>query len=332
LPLLYTDDGGETWRKTDLPVTSFYNAFVLDLKHWWIQLGGPSYQVWATNDGGTNWKQSQAPDSRRFAGQMDFVDPLRGWIGAPGLGAAGSNEFDVYRTVDGGVSWTTVATGKPGDPAVASPGHLPGRCDKAAASFISATTGWLTGRCAGGDPVFYATHDAGSTWQAQHLPIRGLSQGYMRDCDGEVRAPVFTSASSGYLVMTCVIQSGPRNILYATHNAGSTWAGQNLPTNHTLAIAGDGAKDYWFAGAMTSDANATQVMYASHDEGAQWTQLEPGFSINDILALDFVDAQTGWMAVAATYGSSSKPNTSLLYRTTDGGKTWQNLGYKVVGL
>lgn len=74
----------------------------------------------------------------------------------------------IFRTTDGGAQWRLVElTPGQGRP---TPGAIPFGCDKDAAVFSSATTGWVTGTCAGGRPAFWVSHDGGGTWRYQPLP------------------------------------------------------------------------------------------------------------------------------------------------------------------
>lgn len=96
----------------------------------------------------------------------------------------------IFRTTDGGAQWRLVElTPGQGRP---TPGAIPFGCDKDAAVFSSATTGWVTGTCAGGRPAFWVSHDGGGTWRYQPLP-QPSGPGILANCQCFLTAPVFTS-------------------------------------------------------------------------------------------------------------------------------------------
>jgi photosystem II stability/assembly factor-like uncharacterized protein len=346
LRILWTADGGVSWvdrspanqlqgyLTTGLRISGTAAVFTLDARNAWVAdvgdpLGGTAPTdtiVYSTADGGVNWTNGTSFTTNGYPGSMSFVDTVHGWIGVIGGGAAGSNEYTVYRSVDGGMHWAQIAHGQPGETNDTAAGHLPSRCDKAAVSFVSATTGWLTGSCAGGDPVFYVTHDGGSTWRVQHLPIPNVTPGYIQDCNGEVTAPTFTTSRDGWLRMSCVVESGPRDILYVTHDAGSTWAAHNLPEDYANILTGAGI-NYWFAGnSGPGGAPPVRVMH-SHDDGVTWQDFTPAFDFRNMISLTFVDSGNGWASVIKTRDANDNVMTTDLFRTTDGGKTWSRLRY-----
>ena len=49
---------------------------------------------------------------------FDFIDAKTGWMTVSYGAACGSEPVDIYGTVDGGVSWTLVASAMPQDSAV----------------------------------------------------------------------------------------------------------------------------------------------------------------------------------------------------------------------
>ncbi len=72
-----------------------------------------SGRVWYSSDHGTSWTLSpdEGPSAHYFYGTAivhSHTDPLRAWIGGSGYSGPG-----VYRTDDGGASWTSQGTGLP---------------------------------------------------------------------------------------------------------------------------------------------------------------------------------------------------------------------------
>ena len=229
---------------------------------------------------------------------MQFVNAQDGWVLA-GFGgtAAGSQGVDLFRSTDGGQTWSTVAR---------APGSLPLGGDKSGMGWASATTGWITGCvCAAQNTAWlYRTQDGGVSWQSQSLPLPALQAAIT------TQPPVFFSATEGLLPVT--FNDGGSTILavYATHDRGATWS------HSTLLTAAGSARDFltmqqgWVVGANGTTLNETS------DGGQSWLLVNPSANFQNISQLDFVSAQEGWAISTAT------PDAPVLLKTMDGGQTW----------
>jgi photosystem II stability/assembly factor-like uncharacterized protein len=173
-----TTDGGRSWslRYQATDTTMFLDAIVFVDDRTGFALGDPMggrFVILATRDGGETW--SEAPPSSRpeaaegeaaFAASgtsLVYASPRHGWLGTGGSVAR------VFRTVDGGATWSVAPSGIP--PRAGSGGVF-------SVAFADAQRGVVVG----GDyqspdsssGTAAVTSDGGATWQ----PARTLPRGY----------------------------------------------------------------------------------------------------------------------------------------------------------
>src|SRR5947209_17036131 len=156
------------------------------------------------------------PTSQLGASQVQCVNAQDGWVLADfGGGAAGSQAVNIFRSTDGGRTWSIV-TPRPGNP----PGSLPFSGHKSGMGWASATTGWVAGCiCAAENTVLlYRTQDGGVNWQPQSLPLPSLQAVIT------TQPPVFFSATEGLLPVTFSNGKGGILAVYATRDGGTTWS------------------------------------------------------------------------------------------------------------
>jgi len=138
--LVYTDDGGETWRRQRAPSRTelIHIDFVSDKRGWIVGAGGT---ILFTRDEGASWtKQNVATKVTLY--HVDFRDDKKGWV----VGERGT----LLRTTDGGETWTEVPT------------HV--SVTLLSIKFPSDDAGWAVGR--GG--VILQSNDEGRTWMPQN--------------------------------------------------------------------------------------------------------------------------------------------------------------------
>lgn len=154
-----------------------------------------------------------------------FASPQLGWkIVGQGV-AAGSESASLYRTTNGGTTWTVVARTNAG------PGALPPGGYKTGVSFINAKNGWLTGfypLAANPVALFYHTSNGGHSWQKVSLPLPTTPAHQVLT----LMPPAFVSASDAVMVghfgSTRGVP-GPTVGLWVTTNGGTTW--NNVPAS-----------------------------------------------------------------------------------------------------
>jgi photosystem II stability/assembly factor-like uncharacterized protein len=309
--MLHTTDGGKSWQDVTPPYPSGISAQLpsafasLSGSMAWVAVsekqqpnGTYPTLVFRTSDGGHTWQEAMLPASYLGVSQVQFVNAQDGWVLASfGGGAAGSQAVDLFRSTDGGQTWSLVAR---------APGTIPSVGQKSGMGWVSATTGWITGSIAAAQNTvwLYRTQDGGVSWQPQSLPLPSLQAVIT------TQPPVFFSATEGLLPVTFYNGKGTSLDIYATHDGGANWSSSTL-----LSTTGNiwdflTAQQGWVVGANGTTLNETS------DAGQHWTSITPSANFQHISQLDFVSAQEGWAINTTT------PTAPVLLKTMDGGQTW----------
>jgi photosystem II stability/assembly factor-like uncharacterized protein len=137
--LVYTDDGGETWRRQRAPsrVELIHIDFVSDKRGWIVGDGGT---ILFTRDGGQSWTKQNAGVTGTLY-HVDFRNDKKGWV----VGERGM----LLRTNDGGETWTTIPTKV--------------NVTLLSVQFLNDDEGWVIGR--GG--TILRSSDEGRSWTTQ---------------------------------------------------------------------------------------------------------------------------------------------------------------------
>lgn len=136
---LYTEDGGETWKRRSLPTQKelVHLDFINDERGWVV---GAEGTIVYTEDGGVSW-YVQRSGVNVMLNNIDFQDKKKGWV----VGQKGT----LLRTTDGGLNWVAVAT--PVSGALYS------------VKFINDDNSWIVGR----NGAILLSNDGGRTWIQQ---------------------------------------------------------------------------------------------------------------------------------------------------------------------
>lgn len=291
-------------------------AGLLDPSHGWALT---STGLFLTADGGATWREVKVPGGLATSGTnrvlgVDFFDAQHGWVALNEAFTTGSDasygRVDVWRTSDGGRSWTkallpSAVFNKFGE--IMPPMQF---------DFLDARHGFafLSGNSAKGknDSDLFWTADGGRTWSADRPTGAGHA--------GNEGSIGFASVTDGVIV-DALAGSG----IVVTHDGGRTW------TPAALAIPSDSAGAQPFFGQpafydgrsgllavdFQTDASQLTRVYQTADAGSSWTirsTVPAGF-----FGLAFVDQQR-WLG-------TNGPETLL---TVDGGQSWVRSG--AVGL
>lgn len=318
--LLISTDAGSSWSRTTVPTSTGVapTVFVLDAEHAWSVTVGPgstdntgsstdvtNLVVHRTVDGGQTWQASMIPAN--FADtslELVFGDALHGYlVGSAQRQSDGTST--VVSTVDGGATWSVVAT-RPWLGAMVTASD--------------ASTIWAGGQqSAGGQflqPILDVSRDGGRTWHDAGLP--GLAGDDEAQCGCYLAGPpLFTDPASGYVTVISTAADGTSvTNIDRTTDAGRSWtieATQPLATDSGVAVL-DPLHWLLLVGYPTA-------VFGTADSGASWQTVAPAGSPSDQFTwVAGLDAHRAGALRTVTGASSS---FSALYLSADVGATWQ---------
>jgi hypothetical protein len=312
--IAYTVDGGHTWYDVTPPglASGPLGSIVLyplsSTQAWaWTNnfpiSASTSTTLWHTTDAGAHWSSYTVATGAVM--QLDFIDATHGWLAAtPNGSAAGQMPIVVWRTVDGGRTWTDIAS-------------TPVRGHTTGISFVNATTGFATSYDEASSALLISvTHDAGVTWTPVALPAP--STGIPQGTPALISPPIFTSTTAGVLEVTYgSVASSPAILnLYRTADAGATWQLEpalsgTSETSGSIPCSVLGNGDV--LAALSESGQVT--LYRLPLGTTSWTTIQTGGSsvrlLSGITQLNMVNQTTGWAVTSAG-----------LIGTTDGGVIW----------
>lgn len=185
-----TIDGGETWMPKASGSQAWLNSvhFVDSLTGWSV---GTKGTLLKTTTGGNSWFSQNFPDTTYGLHSVFFVTPQKGFV----LG--GTN---IYKTVNGGASWTMQTLGL---------------LTLQSLSFVDSLNGWVLGW--NGTNKMFRTTDGGNSWTSVNANV------FPGD---NPNAFYFTDQSRGWAVGNWTI--------YHTVDGGHNWAVQYTQANIVL--------------------------------------------------------------------------------------------------
>lgn len=260
---------------------------------------GPGFAISKTIDGGATWTESFS-HARTYFRAVAFVDEKHGF--AANLGAGLSPSIDdatlLYETKDSGGSWAPVTN-------ITGP-KASGMCN---VEIVDKDHLVAVGR-ANGPSHLLTSGDAGASWVSTDLaPYLSMA------VDAH-----FTSATEG-VVVGMGAQSGVCSIIRTT-DGGKTFANvfdSKAPTSLCWKVQFPTADVGYVAVQDMSSGPAS--LAKTTDGGKTWKEITPtlaGVKKDDpfpMIGIGFIDANIGWMA--------PEDKSMKVYRTRDGGETWE---------
>jgi photosystem II stability/assembly factor-like uncharacterized protein len=317
-----------------------------------VYLGGAQGGIWKTTDGGANWT-ALTDDQVTLAIGAIALDPSNPDVVYVGTGEqtfSGSAYYGagLLKSTDAGAHWTHlpgVITNVPGITSFVGPFNVPGNSGVAFFPGGGARIGSLSVHPADGQMLLAGVHLFVSI-------DSGDSSGIYRSTDGGVTwtnvlrggtgTEVFFDPTNGNLAYAALgtIFGDPDNGIYRSTDAGVTWtriagSGANVIPVGTaagrieMAIA-PGAPTTLYAG-VTDPVLGESVLglFKTTDGGQNWTRLAaaPDYcrrqcDYDNVMRVHPTDPNIVFAGGAA--GASGGP-IELLWRTLDGGATWQEV-------
>jgi len=268
-----TVDGGLTWAVRSLPVqtndegvTSFSAPTATSA--WATVMGDNGARVLKTSDGGLTWTIQGA--NAIYQDQNSFPDLIHFFSATEGItigDATGPNaNLEMYRTTDGGATWTPVS----GTPAAQADEYPIDTAPAVVGNHIWFAT--VNGRV-------YHSPDKGLTWTVATATTSPLDRANL----------AFRDAQNGLL--SYLDDMGTNHELYRTTDGGATWA----RVTYTGPLHGVGLSSVPGAAMFVSTGadigNGDQGSSVSRDNGQTWVALE---NTNNHISTEFLSPTVGW--------------------------------------
>ena len=305
--ILKTTDGGSVWMSqssgTSYELTSV--DFVDALLGYAAGYEIGNFIILKTTDGGLNWFEKQHPSAsgNNSLNTIEFIDANTGWIG---IGDDAMNTGSIYKTTDGGDTWTQQYYGY----------ELKGSFDHKenyalydgngirSIFFKDSNNGYAVSGTIGWARTIITTTNGGSTWTEKY---------YGWESDGLLSVYV-NSIGKGWAV-------GIAGSIFITENDGNSWV-QILSGSRSTIWSGDDIYSVffinenvgWALGQRESGGSSGEVILKTTNGGKIW---ETKFFLGNGGLLSrgsvyFINEYFGWIVC----------NGGGLCRTMDGGENW----------
>jgi photosystem II stability/assembly factor-like uncharacterized protein len=295
--ILETTDGGRNWARresgTDL---ALYNVEFTDGQHGWIS--GQDGLILHTADGGKTWEKQESnavfveKDNRQplFLFGLYALDNDHAW-------AVGDRSV-LTSTNDGGKTWRARKVNMEQD---LSGGESLASADPIFydVNFVDAQRGWIVGEFG----KILHTEDGGETWHEQEKTLMEGSAIFDLLDLPTLYGIHMVNAQEG-------MAAGIEGHIAHTTDGGQRWAYDKIEADPPIA---DPLFEVSQAGETAWALGAAGEVIIKTPGATAWKRAQLGQDVLTWLrGISFSDAQNGW--IVGGYG--------LIYRTTDGGKTW----------
>ncbi len=310
---------------TPPPMSAFFTggvrlAGLIDAEHGWAYVAD---HLVMTDDGGAHWRDITPPTSAlSFLGNpkgVAFTDPEHGWVAVAETFASDMDQsygrVDVWRTDDGGRSWSPVQLPK------ALVNNIGYTVPDVQFDFLDAEHGFalLSGSDVQGpgDSDLYWTADGGRTWSPDRPTGSGRSgiTGYL----------AFASATNGAIVYRGLNAWDVTPRVAVTRDGGMSWRTVPLPLPTACSSGSWAGQPRLFAdgsGVLTVHCTTTRadggtIFFVTNDAGATWSRA--GMLAGDDAAVAVISPQH-W--VALPWATGQPP---VVRRTANAGQSWSTV-------
>ena len=321
--LFRTLDGGRHWQRQLAGVAGDgWTLRFFDATHGVLYAAdqrGPA--LWRTGDGGQHWTRVTvpAPTQPRL---VYFADPNHGWclaaVGAQPFGTliADRQEVALFRTIDGGASWSQVLR----TDRRSAEGGLDGDGVKTWIWFRDPNAGWIGQTTLGGHAVVYTTVDGGDRWIRWELPPPAAGWGSPAGVSDDDAPTPLGTGSLAMVVAPIVEGPNPGSLLlqnwYAYTWLTRSWADPVQLPGPAFSVVGHTQGRRWWAASGST-------LLESDDAGNHWRAVGNGPAGRLFFRFDAVDPDHAWALLLDPQSCRfSSPCVFSLGRTADGGRHW----------
>ena len=298
--ILSTNGGTSFSKGTFWPDTNDYNASNISAVNGSIAYvsmydkagDGTSGKIRKTVDGGMTWTNA-SDSSTMFISATNFPDFVHFWdannglaLGDPNNTGGSGNEYEIWRTNNGGTNWTRVAGANIPNPATGDAGLTNSYTTYGKHIWFGTELGHV-----------YSSNDSGKTWSV-NTGIIGLA--------GGVQGLAFRDSLNG-MAWGLATTAATSNSLKKTSNGGITWSAVTLdPTNTGLyAFCTIPGRNSYMSVGLNSGSTG-YVTSVTQDDGVTWNLLETGTtSPFRMIEVQMLDSMHGW---AGSFSDATLPN------------------------
>jgi photosystem II stability/assembly factor-like uncharacterized protein len=334
--ILFSEDSALSWRDVTPPALApsgshraGIGAAFLDASNAWVVFNDmylsehsrAPLQVWHTADAGETWQPSKPLDLRSalyFTVEgVSFVDWEVGWL----LAAVGPSSDPVqsalFRTADSGETWERLDFAQAGDGDL-----LSARLGKEIA-FADRLTGMVTPDGPAAAPYVLWSEDGGSTWHRIDLPAPSWYPEFFETYEFLIGCSIIDSelisTESAVVLVECPKANGPDEALYRTSDGGRTWEAFSVPSDDYVKWSLEFLDPHvgWLLG---------PIIYETQDGAQSWLKVKQVSW--DGARFTFVDQMLGWAVAVEDFDRGV--TQYALVQTSNGGRTWQELGRELI--
>ncbi len=245
-----TTDGGQSWTENGF---TFDHIKQLDFPSSTTGYALTSNEISKTEDNGATWINLGSPLSENKTKSLQFIDEQIGYAIVGGNRISDPSLY-VYKTADGGNSWSPTNQGNP----------LEAEIDINALYFINENVGYATGNTFARVFRIFKTTDGGDTWK-----VTG---------DKQIMKMKFINDSVGYGMSN-------HSIFYKTSTSGSAW--------EEILDTGSDITDFDVYDSETIYIGTSEgLMYKSENGGIEWNILSSAPKVFQE-KVDFINSSIG---------------------------------------